>query len=165
VNLFSRRLAALLTGLLAPVAGGSPQASRAPDWADEILQAHNSIRTRLNLRPLLWSDKIAAAAQQWAEVLLARNQFAHRPNSAYGENLFQMVGAAASPTRVVNEWAAEARNYDYASNRCKGVCGHYTQIIWRDSKEVGCGVAREGRREIWVCEYNPPGNWVGRKPY
>jgi len=45
------------------------------------------------------------------------------------------------------------------------VCGHYTQIVWRDTKQVGCGVARDNRREIWVCNYDPPGNWVGHRPY
>jgi uncharacterized protein YkwD len=130
-----------------------------------MLQAHNSIRSQSHLPHLAWSGKLAAVAQQWAESLLVRNQFAHRPNSAYGENLLEIGGAHAAPTQVVSDWAAEASNYDYASNRCKGVCGHYTQIVWRDTKELGCGVARNARREIWVCDYSPPGNWVGRRPF
>jgi len=56
-------------------------------------------------------------------------------------------------------------NYNYKTNRCKGMCGHYTQIVWRDTKELGCGVARGGDREIWVCDYSPPGNYQGRLPY
>jgi len=132
---------------------------------DEMLEAHNAVRSRLGLPPLVWSDKLAAVAQQWVEALLARDEFIHRPRSAYGENLFEMAGAHASPTQVVSLWASEARNYDYASNRCNGVCGHYTQIVWRDSTEVGCGLARSARREVWACEYNPPGNWAGRRPY
>jgi pathogenesis-related protein 1 len=131
----------------------------------EMLPAHNAVRSRLRLPPLVWSDKLAAVAQQWAETLLARNEFIHRRESAYGENLFEVDGAHASPTQVVSDWASESRNYNYASNRCNGVCGHYTQIVWRDTTEVGCGLARSARREVWVCEYNPPGNWVGRRPY
>ena len=104
-------------------------------------------------------------AQQWAETLLARNQFEHRPKAVYGENLFEISGARWPPARVVQEWAAESRHYDYASNRCQGVCGHYTQIVWRDSKELGCGLAHDRKREIWVCDYDPPGNWVGRRPF
>jgi len=46
------------------------------------------------------------------------------------------------PRAVLNAWAAESRDYDYISNRCSGVCGHYTQIVWRDTKEVGCAMAR-----------------------
>jgi pathogenesis-related protein 1 len=133
--------------------------------SNEMLQAHNSIRRGLGLPALAWSDRLAARAQEWAASLLAKNQFLHSPKSPYGENLFDITGAHASPQRVVNEWASESRNYDYRSNRCNGTCGHYTQIVWRDTKEVGCGVARGGRREVWVCEYNPPGNWIGKRPY
>jgi hypothetical protein len=108
---------------------------------------------------------LAARSQDWADTLLARGQFFHRPNSTYGENLFEITGATASPAQVVGAWAAESRNYDYTSNRCSGVCGHYTQIVWRDTKEVGCAVARRRGREVWVCNYDPPGNWAGRRPY
>jgi uncharacterized protein YkwD len=132
---------------------------------DEMVQAHNSIRRSLGLPPLAWSDGLAARAQEWARSLLERGQLFHHPKSPYGENLFEMTGAHASPAQVVNEWAAESRNYDYRSNHCNGTCGHYTQIVWRDTKEAGCGVARGARREVWVCEYNPPGNWVGKRPY
>jgi len=104
-------------------------------------------------------------AQNWADTLLARKEFVHRPNSSYGENLFDVNGAGATPGQVVESWATEARNYDYSSNKCSGVCGHYTQIVWGDTKEVGCAVARGGGREVWVCEYDPPGNWVGKRPY
>jgi uncharacterized protein YkwD len=117
------------------------------------------------MAPLRWSDRLAARSQDWAGTLLARNQFVHRPNSVYGENLFEIAGATASPAQVVDAWAAESRNYDYSSNRCRGVCGHYTQIVWGDTKEVGCAVARGGGREVWVCDYDPPGNRVGKPPW
>ena len=37
--------------------------------------------------------------------------------------------------------------------------------VWRDSKEVGCGVGQSGKVQIWVCEYNPPGNVIGERPF
>ena len=135
------------------------------DLARDMLAAHRAVRAREGVAPLVWSDRLAARAQDWADTLLARRQFIHRPNSPYGENLFEITGAAASAAEVVNDWASESRNYDYRSNRCYGVCGHYTQIVWGDTKEVGCGVARGGGREVWVCNYDPPGNWAGQRPY
>jgi uncharacterized protein YkwD len=131
----------------------------------DTLAAHNTVRVRLNITPLTWSDKLADRAQQWADHLLATKQFAHRPDSPYGENLFAIVGAPASPARVVDDWAAESKDYDYASNKCRKVCGHYTQIVWASTKAVGCAVARDSRREVWVCDYDPPGNWIGHRPY
>ncbi|MCU1339685.1 MAG: SCP-like extracellular [Bryobacterales bacterium] len=133
--------------------------------ARDMLAAHNTVRARAGMAPLAWSDRLAAGAQNWADTLLARKQFVHRLHSAYGENLFEITGARASSAEVVAAWAAESRNYDYSSNRCRGVCGHYTQIVWGDTKEVGCAVARGGKREVWVCNYDPPGNWVDKRPY
>ena len=141
-----------------------PATAQSPIDAD-MLSAHNAVRARLKIPPLTWSDKLADRAQQWADHLLSTKQFAHRRDSPYGENLFAIVGAPASPSRVVGDWAAESKDYDYASNKCRKVCGHYTQIVWASTKAVGCAVARDSRREVWVCDYDPPGNWIGHRPY
>ena len=145
--------------------GDGPRAPALSSLSRGMLAAHNAVRARVGMPPLAWSDRLAARSQDWADTLLARRQFIHRPNSAYGENLFEITGATASPAQVVKVWAAESRNYDYTSNKCSGLCGHYTQIVWGDTKELGCAVARGGGREVWVCNYDPPGNWVGRRPY
>lgn len=134
-------------------------------WQRQMLTAHNEVRAQVGVSRLAWSERLASRAQDWAERLLKRRQFAHRPNSNVGENLFEIRGASAAPVQVVKAWAAESRNYDYARNQCRGVCGHYTQIVWASTKEVGCAVARGGGREVWVCNYDPPGNWVGQRPY
>lgn len=150
-------------------APASPTATPAPLSAEAsaILQAHNQTRSQLGLPPLQWSPELANYAQTWAKDLVASNRFDHRPQSPYGENLFWGSGKRWSPQDVVKSWADEARFYDYASNTCQRgkVCGHYTQIIWRKTTQVGCGVARDTRQEIWVCNYNPPGNFIGQKPY
>jgi pathogenesis-related protein 1 len=151
--------------LLIVLAGARGAPGDPSSLARDMLAVHAEVRARAGVAPLAWSDRLAARSQDWANTLVARKQFVHRPNSIYGENLFEMTGGAASATQVVNAWASESRNYDYSSNRCRGVCGHYTQIVWGDTKAVGCGVARGGGREVWVCNYDPPGNWVGRRPY
>jgi pathogenesis-related protein 1 len=134
-------------------------------FVPSILAVHNQARARVGVAPLEWSDRLATLAKEWANHLLSRRTFAHRPNSAFGENLFEITGASASPAQVVDAWVKESRIYDYASNTCRGVCGHYTQIVWSATKSVGCAVARGGGREVWVCEYDPPGNFVGQRPY
>jgi len=166
------RLAPVL--LIAAAATGAVGVGRAqwlhfgpepPSFAREMLSLHNAVRSRVGVAPLIWSDRLASIARDWAATLLARRQFRHRPNATFGENLFEINGSSASPSQVVNAWAEEARDYDRTANKCRGVCGHYTQIVWSTTKEVGCAVARGGVREVWVCNYNPPGNWIGTKPY
>jgi len=132
-----------------------------------MLAAHNEIRARAGVPALTWSDHLASLAGDWADSLLKTGKFAHRPKNRYGENVFEARGYRASANEVVAEWAAEAKDYDRAKNTCRpgAICGHYTQLVWRTTKQVGCAVARGPQREVWVCNYNPPGNYVGERPF
>jgi pathogenesis-related protein 1 len=146
------------------VAIGTAGAQPGNSIAREMLTVHNEVRARADLPPLQWSNALAAYSQKWADTLLARNQTAHNPHSAYGENIF-VSGVGSTPSMAVKEWASESRDYDYRTNACSTDCGHYTQIIWRRTVNVGCAVARGPRREVWVCSYDPPGNFLGQWPY
>jgi pathogenesis-related protein 1 len=134
-------------------------------FARQTLAAHNAVRMRVEVPPLAWSSELAQVAQEWADTLLRKGTFQHQARNPYGENLFEIDGATAAPAEVVNDWASEARDYRYRTNSCTAVCGHYTQIVWRGTKRVGCGVAQNQSRQVWVCEYDPPGNIIGERPY
>ena len=151
-------------GLMLLIAGQAAAQGRG-QLQQELLLAHNQVRARVGVPPLAWSAELASYAQEWAERLIERREFGHRPVTPLGENLFAISGGVSSPRKVVGVWAAEGKDYNYRTNRCRGVCGHYTQIVWRETRQVGCGVARGGGREVWVCNYDPPGNWDGRRPY
>lgn len=158
-------LAGLVIAQSSHVGGSATGEVTSSSLAREMVTSHNAVRARVGIAPLRWSDTLASFAQQWANHLIQSGLFAHSQNPKYGENLYEISGGAATPATVVNTWAEEVLDYDYGTNNCRAVCGHYTQVVWRDTSEVGCAVARTGAREVWVCEYNPPGNWVGRKPY
>jgi uncharacterized protein YkwD len=136
-----------------------------------ITAAHNRVREPLGLPPLIWSDELAAYAQSWVDKLERKGcPLQHRPRTGpdaqrHGENIFSMTGQSATVNDVVDSWAAEVEQYDAKTNRCKGVCGHYTQIVWRASQRVGCAMAACGDTEVWLCNYDPPGNFVGQRPY
>jgi pathogenesis-related protein 1 len=132
--------------------------------AREMLIAHNNIRAEAELPPLQWSSELAAFSQKWADYLIAKNKAAHNSNSPYGENIL-VTGLGSTPSTVVMEWASESQDYTYRSNACNGDCGHYTQLVWRSTRKVGCARALNGQREIWVCSYDPPGNYRGGRPY
>lgn len=134
---------------------------------NQMLNAHNKWRDTVNVPHLRWSPQLANYAQEWANKLLQENKFEHRQNSPYGENLASASGQQLSPERVVDMWGNEVQDYNYNNNSCQPgkMCGHYTQVVWNTTTEVGCAVARNDRREVWACNYNPPGNIIGRKPY
>jgi len=158
--------------------------STEPAAMQGMLAAHNQLRATLGLAPLLWSGQMQAYAQQWAGHLaqtgcrIQHRSHAHADPLNAGENLYwasplswsdgRTEVQAISPAAVAQDWASEAAAYALASNACRpGVeCGHYTQMVWRATTEVGCGMAVcPDQGQIWVCNYNPPGNWVGERPY
>jgi len=138
-----------------------------------ITSAHNVVRASVDagLDPLTWDANVAAFAQEWADELATRGcDLEHRPRSGefaqrYGENIFWASGGSWTAQDVVESWASEAADYDYDSNTCSNICGHYTQIVWRDTSRLGCGRATCGSQEVWVCNYDPPGNVLGERPY
>ena len=134
------------------------------DFIREMLDAHNDVRCRVGIPPLQWSGDLAAYSQKWANSLIADDRTAHNSNSPYGENIIA-TGLGSTPASVVAEWASESRNYTYITNSCKGDCGHYTQLIWRSTQKVGCATAHNNQREVWVCSYDPAGNFRGEWPY
>jgi len=146
-------------------ANDSPAAGAPAAFVREMLAAHNRLRARVGVPPLVWSQQLAGLAQKWADTLIESGAFHPRGDHRFGENLFEVAGRPATPEEAVNTWASEARNYDYEANSCSARCGHYEQVVWRDTKSVGCGVARDNRREIWVCNYDPLGNLNGERPY
>lgn len=136
-----------------------------------ITAAHNKARAELGLPALVWTPALAQYAQAWANKLQQRGcDLQHRPSRGadaqkYGENLYWSSGMKSTPNGVVGEWVAERKDFDIKTNRCRGVCGHYTQVVWRKSTRVGCAMATCGEAEVWVCNYDPPGNYVGERPY
>jgi pathogenesis-related protein 1 len=148
-----------------PSGYASRSPSNSPMISGAMVQAHNAIRSRTGVPPLVWSDQLAKVAQEWANHLLATHNFNHRPDNQFGENLYMIRGGSTSPSEVVGFWANEAKGYDIRTNTCTGVCGHYTQIVWAMTRVVGCAVATDQYQEVWVCNYDPPGNYVGFRPY
>ena len=141
-----------------------------------IVAAHNAARAAVSPAPatpipqVQWSEDDAAVARAYA----AKCVFAHNAQRGQrGENIFAAGGSGRTPESVVQNWASESKNYDYAGNRCSGVCGHYTQVVWRESVKLGCAAQKctanspfgGGPWELWVCDYSPPGNFGGRRPY
>jgi hypothetical protein len=136
------------------------------------LEAINQLRAEVGVPPLKWSEKLAENAQNWAEKLAETGKFAHSPsNGRYGENIFMAWKRKVTLKDAVTAWGMEKRDYlggaIRGKNYCKPgkMCGHYTQIVWRKTKEVGCGKATKGKKTYIVCQFAPAGNYVGKKPY
>ncbi|KAI6678223.1 hypothetical protein NL676_039019 [Syzygium grande] len=159
ISLYHISLVVLTLALIPPsVSQNSPQA---------YVAAHNATRSQVGVGPIAWDERVADYARKYAKKH-ARDctQLVHS-DGPYGENL-AWGSADLTGTEAVKMWVAEKSDYDYNSNSCAPgkVCGHYTQVVWRNSIRLGCAKARCATGGTLIsCNYDPPGNYIGEKPY
>lgn len=144
--------------------------------AQKILDFHNQVRKEVGVPALIWGNQLAAYAQKWADHLAKTNncQIMHRKvpgemGVRYGENIFwESSSSLAKPLDAPKNWYSEKKQYHrtkIAGNNWVAT-GHYTQMIWKDTKVVGVGIAVCANGGlIIVANYFPSGNYFGQYPY
>ena len=139
---------------------------RAQDNPQDFLDAHNQARAAVGVDPLAWDETVAAYAQDYANQRRGDCALEHS-SGPYGENIAWSSGDM-SGVEAVNMWVNEQADYDYSSNACASgkQCGHYTQIVWKNSVSLGCAkVSCDNGQTFITCNYDPQGNIVGEWPY
>ncbi|XP_040379704.1 pathogenesis-related protein PRMS-like [Oryza brachyantha] len=150
---------------------------------DQFLRAHNEARAAVGVPPLSWNSTLMMEALRYSsELRVDCDALPPAPwgtRGAYGRNLYHGHGVRRGADAAAF-WAQGRRWYDVrgAANACAAPpgwgCGAYTQMVWRDTTQLAC-VARPCRcarrpcpdviDTVAVCEYYPPGNLVGQRPY
>ena len=139
-----------------------------------ILAAHNQERQQLGLEPLSWNDALAGSAKAWADHLASTGRFEHAPENRgapEGENLWAGTRGYYSPEEMVQAWAREKRFFQpglFPENSTTGQVedvGHYTQMVWRATTQIGCAKATGTSEDILVCRYAEAGNYIGERPF
>jgi pathogenesis-related protein 1 len=91
----------------------------------------------------------------------------HEAQSPYGENL--AMGTKLTPQAAVDMWAGEKSKYTWSATYTmadfNAGSGHYTQLVWRTSIQIGCGSATCGNVVVISCRYSAPGNYIGKAVY
>ncbi|KAL0266620.1 UNVERIFIED_CONTAM: hypothetical protein PYX00_009113 [Menopon gallinae] len=133
---------------------------------DDCIKCHNAYRERHGVPPLTFSKELAAYAQNWAEELADNQRFEHRKNGAAGENLFMFYSSDSSVIvsagQACDSWYSEIKKFQFGKEPRNMDAGHFTQMIWKETKKVGMGRARGPTgKQIIVANYDPPGNLLG----
>ena len=143
-------------------------------FQQRVLDAHNLEREDVGVPALRWNAALAVDAQRWADHLARTGKFEHAPDNpraVEGENLWAGTKDHFSPEAMVSAWVREKRYFKpgtFPDNSTTGDVedvGHFTQVAWRDTREVGCARAAGAREDILVCRYTTAGNWIGQQPF
>ena len=144
------------------------------------LQVHNDARKEVGVTPLVWSEKLEAQALKYAKQIARTNNYEHS-NTKDGENLamyYEYEESDKIKTYIYSDtplydasiaWYDEIKDYKYSKikrYRIGPKIGHYTQMVWKDTKEVGIASAISKNGKVYVvARYYPAGNYLREYPY
>jgi len=130
-----------------------PPVSEATGDDAKCLEAHNRFRSAHGAPALRWSQELADYAKQNTQSC----QMQHT-GGPYGENLAFGYSDVVS---AVTGWYNEKDQYNYNSPGFQGSTGHFSQVIWKATSELGCYFRDCNGRGYLMCEYRTPGNVMG----
>jgi|TARA_B110001469_G_C9622361_1_gene310309 hypothetical protein len=145
------------------------------DDIDQALIIHNNARSEVGVENLKWSSSLSKDASKWALQMAKEDRMYHSENdtrTGQGENLY-FTSATDSLTSARNGsqlWYEEIKLYTYSpilsgENDFYEI-GHYTQMVWNSTTEVGMAMAvSDSGKTYVVARYSPQGNFVGEFPY
>ncbi len=159
-----KRLAYAALALLTTAAGPA-------DFQARVLAEHNRARAAVGAPPLAWNNRLSSDAIAWGMTLARERRWEHDGNNDdEGENLWMGTAGAFTVEEMIGSWAGERRDYRPGvfpniarPGRSWHDVGHYTQMIWARTTEVGCGLVRGDGSDYLVCRYSPPGNVMGAR--
>ncbi|MBU1756910.1 MAG: SCP-like extracellular [Alphaproteobacteria bacterium] len=143
-------------------------------FASRVLGSHNAERERLRLPGLKWNAHLEREAAEWAHSLGQRGVLEHAEGASRrgtGENLWMGTAGAWDVETMVGMFLAEREHYrhgafpDVSRTGNWADVGHYTQIVWRDTREVGCAMVTARGNDVLVCRYYPAGNVWGARAF
>ncbi|CAO2187873.1 unnamed protein product [Urochloa humidicola] len=141
----------------------------------EFLSLHNDARREVGVEDVVWDETVAAFARAYAARRAGDCSVVHSENAErwmlnYGENIAGV--SSLTVAGAVQMWVREKQYYDSASGMCmigrpeELKCGHYTQVVWRNTKAIGCARVMCDNGGIFItCNYSPAGNVIGQRPF
>ena len=126
------------------------------------------------MRKLVWNNELETIAQRWADQCIYDHaeEINTLDGTYVGENIFK---SWSSRPRQPSDSEVQASAVSQSTAGWYTSPGHYSQMIWADTAEIGCGmvnyknyrrwIGMQGVRTFVVCMYKEGGNWIGQKPY
>ncbi len=137
------------------------------NFAKTILAAHNEKRALHGTSNLGWNDTVYQYAQAYADKYDCSGNLVHS-GGEYGEN----IAFGFNTSTVTDAWYSEYKYYNYSDPGYSEKTGHFTQVIWKDTTQLGCAyvtcsddVSGDVSGQYTICSYYFPGNFVGAEHF
>ena len=127
-------------------------------FGKSLLAANNRLRAKHGAPPLKWSPVAASRAKEWATHLAQSGTLQHVNHKGMGQNLAHSIGRVFTADEVADMWYEEIASYDYNRPQFSSNTGHFTQMVWAASNEMGAAMVVRGNQSFVVANYSPPGN-------
>lgn len=125
----------------------------------QALTTHNIYRKNHKSPKMEIDTKLCKEAQKYAEYLASIHKVVHDENTNCGENIITLKGVLSNGRNVTNWWYKEINKYNFDNPRFDPSSGHFTQVVWKNSKFFGYGEAVSNHKTIYaVARYFPAGN-------
>ena len=124
--------------------------------------------THRRLHGLTRSSALEKIAQSHSEKLASLGYLVHSSNTLNGnkieENLYiWKKDSGYLGIKPVDECYSEIKDYDFEQPEFSPKTSHFTQVVWENTKQVGCGVACDEKDYCYItCNYFPAGNYFGQ---
>ena len=135
------------------------------EFQQSALDAHNKYRRKHHVGNLVLSKDLCNIAQKYAEIMARTGNFAHSRGKYngknMGENLFACYGIKITGKMMTDDWYNEVSQYNFNNPGFVSGTGHFTQVVWKGSREVGFGFAQARDGYYYgVANYYPAGNYL-----
>nr|QNH72478.1 toxin candidate TRINITY_DN3491_c0_g1_i1 [Ceriantheomorphe brasiliensis] len=137
------------------------------EFEQNALAAHNKYRSRHDAPPMKLNAEMSASARAYAQKLARMGSLQHSRNGD-GENLAMSCGRALTGKGATDMWYNEVckPGYNFNYGRYTSGTGHFTQVVWAGSLELGVGRATTKRGRMTctyvVGRYRKAGNMMSR---
>lgn len=160
-------------------------------FLDEMVAVHNEYRQKIasgedtrggnskasNMMVLSYHKELAYTAQCLANSCLYHHKCGRTPTfNLVGQNLYMKWSSRRAPplnSKMIREsvyqWYIEIKDADEdlmkRFHMTAKQTGHFTQLVWAETKYVGCGASQYHNKLYVVCNYATAGNILGKASY
>nr|CAB3249320.1 golgi-associated plant pathogenesis-related protein 1-like [Phallusia mammillata] len=122
----------------------------------ECIDRHNLLRRYHQADPLKRNPELTRKAQKHAEKLLRKCSSTHNED---GFTVCHIINRSVSASEITDMWYSEISRVNFSNLTLDDVTERFTQLVWKDTQEIGVGLARDGNDHVYVvAAYSPPGN-------